>query len=269
VNDSSPAVIQQYVNPWLLNGFKFDFRFYLLISDLQPLDCFVYREGIARFCTKKYRYPTRLNLSERFTHLTNTAVNVENSNAENTDFTRLASEVLVELGIEGIWERVKNVCTLTILALYPQIISCVLKYSGKSSTAVDPLHQFFHIVGIDILINDAGEPIVLELNDRPSMKVTFPFEHGLKKKLIVDAMEIVGGTEPHPGPDNQWERILPVDDSEPLAKMMRAIQLRSLNVFGPRTKIPGPGLPTKGIVYPKPPVDKSKITFRSYRYTFQ
>jgi hypothetical protein len=255
----SPSVIQQYVSPWLLNGFKFDFRFYMLISDLQPLSCYLYKEGIARFCTKRYRCPNRLNLSERFSHITNTAINVENARAEYTNFTRLASEVIAELEIDGLWERIKMVCAFTILALYPQIIGSVLEHMSGTPDTVDPLHRYFHIVGIDILIDDAGDPIVLELNDRPSMKVTFPLEHGLKKGLISDAMGIVGGVELPAGARNKWERILPGDECEPLGKLTRAIQQRSLNVFGPRKKIPTWGRDGKTVISPKPRVSKVKI----------
>jgi hypothetical protein len=180
VGDSSSAVVQKYVTPYLVDGYKFDFRFFLLIADLQPFTCYVYQEGIARFCTKPYHYPSPRNLSERFRHITNTAVNVENTSASRTDFTKLASVVIAQLGIHGLWERIKNVATLTLLALYPQILSAVIRHGGRRPAQIDPFHGFFHILGIDILVNEMGEPVVLELNDRPSMKVTFQFEHALK-----------------------------------------------------------------------------------------
>jgi hypothetical protein len=138
VADSSPAVVQQYIPPYLIDGFKFDFRFYLLITDLQPLTLFIYREGIARFCTKKYRSPTRHNLSERFCHITNTAINVENLVPENENFTRPASEVLGGIDSEDLWQSIKTVSVLTILAVYPQIIQNVATPSqrgrGRQST---------------------------------------------------------------------------------------------------------------------------------------
>jgi hypothetical protein len=90
MNDSSPAVVQLYVTPWLVDGFKFDFRFYLLISDLHPLTLYLYQEGIARFCTKKYRYPTRQNLSEKFCHLTNISEShVQAANSQEVLFWKI------------------------------------------------------------------------------------------------------------------------------------------------------------------------------------
>jgi hypothetical protein len=65
-----------------------------LIASLNPLSVYIYKEGIARFCTERYRPPTRANLDRRFSHLTNTAVNVCNQ-AASTTFTQLASDVFV------------------------------------------------------------------------------------------------------------------------------------------------------------------------------
>jgi hypothetical protein len=142
----------------------------------------------------------------------------------------------------------------------------VLHLSGARQGSIDPLHRYFHILGIDILTNETGDPVVLELNDRPSMKVTFPFESPLKKGVIVDTMRIVTGST---GRRNRWERMLPADEGTPLAKMTHAIQQRSMNVFGPRNMSGIQTSSVKIIVYPEPTRDKSKSTLRSYRPTFQ
>jgi hypothetical protein len=271
IHESSPAVIQQYLNPYLLDGFKFDFRFFLLIADLQPLTFYIHQEGIARFYTKKYHAPSRHNMSEKFSHLTNTAVNIENDSTQNENFTRRASEVMDELPIPDLWQKIKNCAALTILALYPQIMLNASQNVWRRQGGVDQLRRYFQILGIDIMITEHGDPRVLELNDRPSMKVTFPFEYTLKKSLIVDGMKLVSidGSEVREEPGSQWERIFPVDDVHPLYRIIRAIQQRSMNVFGPKTTQSIPAAQAKVIVYPKPVPDKTRAMFRSYRYTFQ
>lgn len=59
----------------LINGLKFDIRVYALVLCADPLDVFVFRQGLVRFATVPYRPPTSGNLGTQRMHLTNYAVN--------------------------------------------------------------------------------------------------------------------------------------------------------------------------------------------------
>ena len=58
------AVAQEYVGPFLIDGFKFDIRIYVLVTSCDPLRVYLYQEGIARFCTKPYCEPNEENSKE-------------------------------------------------------------------------------------------------------------------------------------------------------------------------------------------------------------
>lgn len=430
-HDSTPSIVQKYVYPFLIDGHKFDFRFYLLITDLHPLSLFIYNEGIARFCTEKYEQPTRKNLNDKFIHITNTAINVENKAIRNEkfEFTRLASDVLKsieqispEKGGDVLWSKIKRISILTILALYPEIMSSVKNICGdiliddvnndvdinnnisqnkkktsnlnekpltakirkqtrmssvnpnkfyqsaairtktapikspetspssvirpslnqqhsqpvkeqnteisselkeignkennenaekadkanelqneeknsdesnkkiESSTKTEienenqeknnskrqnpqkedkesssnndqptekefvvtknPIHRFFHLLGIDVMIDENCNPIVLELNDNPSMKITFPIERKLKPQLLTDEMSIVtldGSPAPQDAVEKGgWDALIPSSTQPDATKtadvkdrhinsLIRSIQQRSMNIFGPST----------------------------------
>lgn len=69
-------IAQRYIqNPYLIDGLKFDLRIYVLITGVDPLRIFIYKDGLARFATHKYRKPSKRNIKDMFCHLTNYAIN--------------------------------------------------------------------------------------------------------------------------------------------------------------------------------------------------
>lgn len=44
--------------PFLIDGFKFDIRIYVLVTSCDPLRIFVYKEGLVRFATMRYIDPS-------------------------------------------------------------------------------------------------------------------------------------------------------------------------------------------------------------------
>ena len=72
--------------PYLIDGYKFDLRIYVLLAGVNPLRIFVYKDGLARFATVPYESPAPANLTNLFMHLTNYAINKESENfVQNTD----------------------------------------------------------------------------------------------------------------------------------------------------------------------------------------
>lgn len=50
VGESKPAVIQEYLRPYLLHGHKFDFRLYVVVAGVNPLQAYLCRTGMVRRC---------------------------------------------------------------------------------------------------------------------------------------------------------------------------------------------------------------------------
>ncbi|KAL0232018.1 hypothetical protein PCE1_003014 [Barthelona sp. PCE] len=68
-------IIQEYIrNPWLIQGKKFDFRIYFLVSSVEPMQVYIYREGFARFCCEPYAAETTTDFIDIVRHLTNTGI---------------------------------------------------------------------------------------------------------------------------------------------------------------------------------------------------
>ncbi len=72
----SPYVVQRYLaDPYLIGGYKFDIRLYVLVNSFRPLEIFLYRRGLARFGTQKYE---GASIDKLFAHLTNASINKHN-----------------------------------------------------------------------------------------------------------------------------------------------------------------------------------------------
>jgi len=109
----------------LLDGVKFDFRFFLLVASLDPFAAFIYGECIAHVCTGPYPTPTRSTRGRALMNLTNTVVSARPAKAPD-EYTRPASEVLARLekrhaGAAGLWGRVCGAARMLLASLYPAI----------------------------------------------------------------------------------------------------------------------------------------------------
>ena len=69
------AIVQKYISdPYLINGHKFDLRLYVLITNLDPLTVYLYKDGLVRFASKLYSNSTD-KLQDKKVHLTNWEIN--------------------------------------------------------------------------------------------------------------------------------------------------------------------------------------------------
>jgi hypothetical protein len=79
--------------PALINGHKFDFRIYVLITSvIEPLSIFLFRDGLVRLASEKYN-PNK-NISDMFTHLTNYSLNKKNQNFDGDKHKLTLSQCL-------------------------------------------------------------------------------------------------------------------------------------------------------------------------------
>ncbi|OHT09621.1 Tubulin polyglutamylase TTLL13 [Tritrichomonas foetus] len=194
------SVAQQYIDPYLIDGYKFDLRIYVLVTSVDPLRIYIYKEGMARFCTEKYVVPKSSNLDQVFSHLTNYSLNKKNDHfqqpnqAENADegSKRSLSSVYHYIrqnggDVEKIQSDIESIIRLTLGSIQSFL-------SNSYHTAVnskDEKSRCFEILGFDILLDSKLKPYLLEVNCMPSLACDSPFDTALKFGVIKGALKIL------------------------------------------------------------------------------
>ncbi|KAM6431224.1 tubulin polyglutamylase TTLL11 isoform 2-T2 [Liasis olivaceus] len=212
---SRPAVVQEYMSkPFLIDKLKFDIRLYVLLKSLDPLEVYIAKDGLCRFCTEPYQEPALRNLHQVYMHLTNYSLNIHSGNfvhsdSGNTGSKRMFSSILDKLSSGGIdirkvWSDIISLVVKTVIAIVPE-----LKVFYQSDIpAGKPGPSCFQILGFDILLMKNLKPMLLEVNANPSMKIEHerevspgvieyipsPVDEEVKVAIIRDTLRLV---DPH------------------------------------------------------------------------
>ena len=86
-----------------------------------------------------------------------------------------------------LWNSIKQISVKTIIACYERI-----KHNYISSQPEQYHNRMaFHILGLDIMIDDNFRPILLEVNHTPSFNTDTPLDSKLKTALIKDTLVLL------------------------------------------------------------------------------
>ena len=199
INPKSNYVIQEYIeNPFLVDNLKFDIRLYVMVTSVDPLRVYLYKEGMVRFATVEYEPPNEENINNDYIHLTNYAINKNNSNftfnEDNNDkghkrTLKLFWKSLKDSGIETdiIQKEIKDIIIKTFLWVQPQLAH---EYKSWISEDIDG-SNWFEILGFDIMLDENLDPLLLEVNHAPSFATESNLDLNLKTKLMQDSFRLL------------------------------------------------------------------------------
>uniref|UniRef100_A0A8C3PLU7 Uncharacterized protein n=1 Tax=Calidris pygmaea TaxID=425635 RepID=A0A8C3PLU7_9CHAR len=194
-------ICQQYIaKPFLIDGFKFDMRIYVLVTSCDPLRIFVYKEGLARFATMRYIDPINeslfwfLSQGDICMHLTNYAINKRNENFVQDDTMGSKSCIWDTLlpsflgyNTTKLWEDIEDIIIKTLISAHP-----VVKHNYQSCF---PNHTTgcacFEILGFDILLDRRLKPWLLEVNHSPSFTTDSRLDCEVKDALLCDTIKLI------------------------------------------------------------------------------
>ncbi|XP_007908131.2 LOW QUALITY PROTEIN: tubulin polyglutamylase ttll6 [Callorhinchus milii] len=196
IKNGERMICQQYIcKPFIIDGFKFDLRVYVLLTSCDPYRIFVYNEGLARFATTKYSEPCSSNLDDVCMHLTNYAINKHSKNfvrdGDSSSKRKLSTfnTWLDENGYDHakVWADIEDVIIKTLISAYP-----ILKHSYRTCF---PSHTAgsacFEILGFDVLVDRNLKPWLLEVNHSPSFTTDSKLDREVKDNLLYDTICLI------------------------------------------------------------------------------
>ena len=148
-------------DPSLVNGKKFDFRTYVLVTSMAPLRVYIYKEGLVRFASSKYnRNATRGGSEQQY--LTNTSIGKKYTNLANLTWTFQKLKSYFELiGIDSkrVFDSLNDAVVRTLLAAeYRYLRNFALNLGGYDC------HSCFQLLGVDVILDSNLHPIVIEVH---------------------------------------------------------------------------------------------------------
>jgi hypothetical protein len=179
---SLPAgVFQRYVaQPMLYDGHKFDLRAYVVAADLDRV--FLFPDALVR-CAPALYSPD--NCQDADAHLTNT------SRSSSAHKSKLLLSRLNELKSKIQWSRIELLAWYAVRALYPELLACsALSCSSKAAHANPSFVQLF---GLDIVLCADGTPLLLEINNSPSLRIECPADVQIKSEVAKFLLSIASG----------------------------------------------------------------------------
>ncbi|XP_030631003.1 tubulin polyglutamylase ttll6 [Chanos chanos] len=196
IHPGEHMICQVYVSkPFIIDGFKFDLRIYVLVTSCDPFRIFMYEEGLARFCTTQYCEPTNSNLDNVCMHLTNYAINKHSENFVRDDDTgskRKLSTFSKHLesmcyDTDKMWADIEDVIIKTLISAHP-----ILKHNYHTCF---PNHASgsacFEILGFDVLLDHRLKPWLLEVNHSPSFTTDSHLDREVKDGLLYDSLVLI------------------------------------------------------------------------------
>ena len=198
VADKRKCVIQKYIErPLLIDGKKFDIRVYVLVTSFAPLRAYMFREGLARFCTQKYARSSQsaTGIANRYGHLTNYSINKKAEDFDDSEDDASGSKwslsaLLSHLETKGrdaaaLIRRMRDVAVKTLIAGASEI-------NYATSQKMNHKESCYELFGFDFLLDRKLKVWLLEVNVSPSLMGSSPMDSFIKGTLMCDVFHTIG-----------------------------------------------------------------------------
>ncbi|XP_065265393.1 tubulin polyglutamylase TTLL7 [Emys orbicularis] len=193
-------IVQEYLDkPFLMEGYKFDLRVYILVTSCDPLKIFLYHDGLVRMGTEKYHPPSDSNLSQLYMHLTNYSVNKHNEHFERDETEDKGSKRSIKwfteflqtnhLDVSKFWNDISELVVKTLIVAEPHVLHAYRMCRPGQAPGSDSV--CFEVLGFDILLDRKLKPWLLEINRAPSFGTDQKIDYDVKKGVLLNALKLL------------------------------------------------------------------------------
>ena len=180
-------LVQKYLtNPLLLDeGYKFDMRIYCLVTSVNPLEMFLYKDGFARVSNELYN----LDISNIKVHLTNAAI--QNRNAKKSkNFEKIYGGSKISLDMLRTKLAKKYNIDFDYL-IWPQVKDIIIKVFACCQNDMPYCPSTFEMFGFDVIIDTNYRCWLLEINSSPSLERSNVLDDEIKIPLVNDIIKLI------------------------------------------------------------------------------
>nr|XP_044994429.1 tubulin polyglutamylase TTLL7 isoform X1 [Jaculus jaculus]XP_044994430.1 tubulin polyglutamylase TTLL7 isoform X1 [Jaculus jaculus] len=193
-------IVQEYIEkPFLMEGYKFDLRIYILVTSCDPLKIFLYHDGLVRMGTEKYIPPNESNLTQLYMHLTNYSVNKHNERFERDETEDKGSKRSIKWFTEFLhahqhdvakfWNDISELVVKTLIVAEPHVLHAYRMCRPGQPPGSDSV--CFEVLGFDILLDRKLKPWLLEINRAPSFGTDQKIDYDVKRGVLLNALKLL------------------------------------------------------------------------------
>ncbi|XP_060518271.1 tubulin glycylase 3A-like isoform X2 [Cylas formicarius] len=190
-------VVQKYIErPFTIHNTKFDIRQWFMVTNVQPLTIWMYRDSYLRFSGQLFDLD---NFHESL-HLTNYAIQCKYSNGDRRDRALPDDNMwdchsfrayLKQIGSMEKWHEV----------IYPGMRESIVCTMLSSQDTMDRRPNTFEIYGADFMVSEDFRPWLLEINCSPDLSYSTSVTSRLCAQCMEDIVKVVVDRRRDPNAD--------------------------------------------------------------------
>lgn len=190
-----PCVVQRYIDdPLLLNDRKFNIRLYCVVSMANPLQVFLWKEGIVFVSSEIYEC-SKKSLGNVLMHIINPVLSshhtrsAEEKEVNDEDFLRF-SDVLQQLHKMGYDAEVIQNNIVALVKAFFQLVQAEGLFERQTT---GHLHYAYppKVIGLDVLLDASLQPKLLEVERFPGLTGLKPLTKAINEDFAQDMVALV------------------------------------------------------------------------------